>query len=393
MERAAQRAANGDYHQAMRSYNSLIQKGNIRAKLEAFIKRVELELELWDLSAAQTSLREVSWLLKTFSKGLPEAGVRRASAYVELVGSRLAWERGSFEEAARKLFIARSMSLSFRNDVAKGLRSLFADIALESTYRAFHLGEFGAARAFVLMAKDADRTLFGPTARTACIALSEAVSSFVSMRPGADATLHHQIALARQAQAIALQCGSLKWRLYAEMFLTMLERTGVNILQRGELVLSISRDLCNPQLHATLSLEFADLLLDTPFWPRAKELMRVSLPKESFYAGLFGMLKALYYLKVGSAAGARRHAKVAYAIGKDAASPKLQASALRILGGASYLLGRQAEAEDYILSTLPLAEKYGTATACLKAYQSAALITGRRKYAREARILSLAVER
>jgi hypothetical protein len=105
------------------------------------------------------------------------------------------------------------------------------------------------------------------------------------------------------------------------------------------------------------------------------------------------MLKALYYLKVGSVAGARRHAKVAYAIAKRAGSPKLQASTLRILGGASYLLGHQGEAEDYILSTLPLAEKYGTATACLKAYQSAALITGRRKYARAARILSLAIER
>jgi len=393
MDRAAQRAANGDYHQAMRSYNSLIEKGDIRAKLEAFIKRVELELELGDLSSAETSLCEFSWLLKTFSKGLSDASVRRASVYLELFGSRLAWERGSFEEAARKLSIARSMSLAFRNDVAKDFRSLYADIALESADRAFNLGDFDATRAFVLVAKDADRTLLGPTARTACIVLGEALLSFVSMRPGGDATLHDQIALARQAQTIALQCGALKWRLHSEMFLTTLQRTSENILQRGELILSIARDLRNPPLHATLSLEFADLLLDTPFWRRAKDLMRVSVPKESFYAGNFSMLKALYYLKAGSAAGARRHAKVAYAIAKGAASPKLQASTLRILGGASYLLGHRGEAEDYILSTLPLAEKYGTALACLKAYQSAALITGRRKYAREARKLSLAVER
>ena len=393
MERAAQRATNGDYHQAMRSYNSLIQKGDIRAKLEAFIKRVELELEIGDLPSAETSLRELSWILKTFSKSLSDASVRRVSVYLGLFGSRLAWERGSFEEAAQKLSTARSMSLAFRNEAAEDFRSLYADVALESAHRAFDLGDFDATRAFVLIAKDADRTLLGPTARTACIALGEALLSFVSMRPGGDATLHDQVALARQAQTIALQCGALKWRLHAEMFLIALQRTDANILQRGELILSITRDLRNPPLHATLSLEIADSLLDTPFWRRAKDLMRLSVPKESFYAGNVSMLKALYYLKAGSAVGARRHAKIAYAIAKEAASPKLQASTLRILGGASYLLGRRGEAEDYILSTLPLAENYGTALARLKAYQSAALITGRRKYAREARILSLAIER
>ena len=392
MERAALRAENGDYDQAIRAYTSLVSKGATRQKLEAFNKRVELELELGSLRAAESLLSDLAVMLKGCAECLSETEIKAYSAQIDLLGARLAWELGSFEVAFSKLFEARDASLRFRDAYAGRFRGLYADIALTSANRAFEVGDFDSARIFLRLTRDADSTVSISSGAAANVSLIEAMLNVSTMRPGAEVTLRDQIDLVNQAQAIALQCGSLKWRLQAEVALTMLRRSSENVLEKVELILSVAKGLRNPRLFATLSLELADLLLETPFWRRAKALFRVTLPRASLNAGYFSLLKAVYYLKAGSAATSLTHAKDAYAIAKAARALKLQASTLRLLAEVSHDLGYDAEAADYILSALPLAERYASAPVCLKVYRSAALITGSRKYAREAKMLALALQ-
>lgn len=390
MQRAAARSANGDYRLAMRQYESLIAEGGTRQKLIALVSSAELSLELGDLPSAESSLAALSTFLAQ-TGDLPDVDIKAAAASLQLFEARLAWDRGSFGDALSKLSAARSTSVGFSEDPSECLRDIYADISLESANRAFDLGDFDTTKRFLAAARQANEKTLGASQRTANVLLMESTVSFASMRPG-QPVLDDPIALASRAHGIALQCGSIKWRLKAEMFLTALQRSTVNVMQKGELILSLASDLRNPRLFAMLSLELADLLLETPYWRQAERLMRVTLPRESFYAGSFSMLKAVYRLKAHSAPAAKKHAQMAHAIARRAGAPRFQASTLRLLGCSSYLLGQQEQAADYIASAVPLAEQYGSAPACLKTFRTAALITGKRKYAREAEMLASTIQ-
>jgi hypothetical protein len=285
--------------------------------------------------------------------------------------------------------------MSFRDVDTGHYRRLYVDIVLESANRAFEVGDFSLAQRFLTLARDANSSASSPSGRAANISLIQAMVNVSTVRPGTDATVHDQVALVSQAQAIALQCGSLKWRLQSEVALTaltMLRRSSENVMEKADLILSIAKGLRNPRLLATLSLELADLLLETPFWRRVKPLFCVALPRRSLDAGNLSVLKAVYHLRLGSAAACRTYARTGHAVAKAAGALKLQGSALRLLAEASRALGYDAEAADYILSALPLAEQNGSALTCLKAYEVAALITGSRKCAREAKMLALALQ-
>jgi hypothetical protein len=175
------------------------------------------------------------------------------------------------------------------------------------------------------------------------------------------------------------------------LFLIALQRSSLNVLQRGLLILSLAKELGNEPLFALLSLELADLLLETPSWREAERVMQVTLPDGTFYAGSFSMLKAVYRLKARVPLAAKNHANVAHALASRSGAPRFQASTLRLLGFSSYLLGERDEATDYITAAVPLAERFASAPARLKTLRTAALITGRRKYAKEAATLGSAI--
>lgn len=388
MERAAVRVRNGDYALAMRQYDSLIAEGSARQKCRALVRRGELELELGFLSSAESSLEALSMLVAEAAEGEALYG---ESVAVQLLQARLAWDKGKFSEAVAKLSLARAASAEFKDGPSERLRCIYADIALESAKRAFDLGDFDAAKSFIVEAKHASEATTVPHERLANILLTESCLGFASTRPGEDIPKHGPIALAAMAHSAAVQCGSIKWRLKAELFLIALQRSSLDVLQRGLLILSLANELQNAPLFALLSLELADLLLETPSWRRAEGVMDVTVPDGSFYAGSFSMLKAAYHLKARAPSAAKHHAKVAHALASRAGAPRFQASTLRLLGFCSYLLGERDEATDYISLAVPLAERFASAPARLKTLRTAARITGRRKYAKEAAKLASAI--
>jgi hypothetical protein len=390
MERARISAENGEYAAATRKYLSLLDDGDTIQKLCALLRLTELKLELGDLGAARSLLGDVMTSLRAQRDRLGESDVTAANAQIALLRARLAWEKGSFLEASRNLSRARWASRDFLQRRAARFREISADIALESAYRAFDVGDFDSTSAFLELVAAHNDSPTVSDARVAGTLILEATLHFATMRPGY-ASLLDTSALASKAQQIATRCGSLKWRLEAEITLTALERSTERVMRTASLVTAVLRDVGNPRLRSNLYLELADMMAETRFWPRGKALLRHTLPEESFCAGNFSLLKAVYDLKARSAAKALRNATSAYEVAKNARAPRLQASALRVLATAAYAMGSEKEAADYILAALPLAEKHGSAAACVKAYQSAALITGRQKYATQARTLAAAI--
>lgn len=388
MERAAARIRNGDYAPAMRQYDSLIAAGSLLQKCRALISRAELELELGFLSSAKSSLAALSALVAETPKS---EGAYGETVTLQLLQARLAWDNGTFAKASEKLASARAASVEFRDGPTERLRCIYADVALESAKRAFDLGDFDAVKSFIVEAKYACESVSAPHERIANVLLMESCLNFANAQPGANTPLDDPISLAAKAHSSAVQCGSIKWRLKTELFLIALQRSSINVLRRGLLILSLAKELGNEPLFTLLSLELADLLLETPSWREAERVMQVAIPDGTFYAGSFSMLKAVYQLKARAASAAKKHANVAHALASRTRAPRFQASTLRLLGFSSYLLGERDEATDYITAAVPLAERFGSAPARLKTLRTAALITGRRKYAKEAATLALAI--
>jgi hypothetical protein len=391
MERAAARVANGDYSLARRQYTSLVNEGSTSQQMRALCNRADLELDLGMLLSAEESLADLHALLAKANSPL-KIELSATAVSLQLLEARLAWEKGSFTEALSRLSCAQIAAAEYERDPAERMRGLYADIALECAIRAFDLGDFNSTTDRLAAARRAGGSVSMPHHRMAAILLMESAVTFASARPGSGDSLHSPLTFARRAHSLALRCHSIKWRLKVEMFLTALQRSSLNVMRSGASILSVARELRNPRLFAMLSLEFADMLLETPAWRQSELLMRAKLPRGTFYAGSFSMLKAVYGLKMGLPAAARRHAEAAHVIASRAAAPRFQASTLRLLGYASYLLGQREEATDFIAAAVPLAERYGSAPARLKTLRMAGLITGNRKYTREAEMLATVIK-
>ncbi|MGA7355486.1 MAG: hypothetical protein WBW76_08650 [Candidatus Cybelea sp.] len=390
MERAASRLENGDYALARRQYTALTDEGTNSQRLRALAARTGLELEVGATPAAEAFLGALSASLAQ-ADDVPRIERAEAEVRVQLLQARLGWEQGSFADILTKLRSVQRSADRFKNDPTERLRALYADIVIEAATRAFDLGAFDSTRELLSEAKGVSDTISARDRRNAALLLLESNITFATGRPVFE-TRDDPMDLVNRAHSAAIQCGSIKLRLKTEMFLVALQRAHIDVVQQGALLLSSARDLRNAPLTALLSLELADLMLETPAWQRASRLLSGKYPQRSFYAGSFSMLKAVYQLKARDPWAVRKHARAAHSIATQAGAPRFQAAALRLLGYSSYLLGKRDDANDYISSAVPLAERYGSAPARLKTLRTAAIITGKQEYAREAAVLATVIQ-
>lgn len=391
MERAAFRTEIGEYVAAMADYGSLIAAGAFEQKVRALISAIELQLELGNVGKAKAFLRHLFDLVNDNADRTPGTFRKATEIYLAFLTARTLWASGSFGEGMAGLAAVHEGLQLIEQADFRCFKWLCYDVVLERATREFDLGNFEVTGSCLDEAR-----AFGPPpdalcSRNASLALNKALLSFVTMRPGRDLSSGEQIALASDARSLASRCGSLKWQLLAELFLTGLQRFSPDLDHRIDSIRANAARLQNPRLYAMISLQLADLLLETPSWPRTGMFLKVPMPKSNFYAGSVNMLRAVYLLRCGHAAAAKEHAATAHVMAQKAKAHRLEASTLRLLGTAAYALGRATEASDYVLAALPLAVRYASASACLKVYRSAALITGERRYAKEARLLERAI--
>lgn len=389
LERAAARAEAGDYDRALRGYRGIAASAAADDKARALCEMVDVELERGSLASASTFLAD---LLRTLAARAETPATETARTYGDLLEAKLAWASGDFEAAAQVLARALEKSDGFEKRKDRATRALRVNIMAESGNRAIEHGEFERAERYLTAADEIcnqDTTL--NLARTDLL-LARVNLNVTRMRPESDVSLRQQIPLADRAEEIATQSGSLKRRLLVETLQVQLQTPVQNAPREIARVLSIVNRFRNRRLAAVISMEFADYLLQGPYWRRAERLLIDAFPKSSYHWALSMHLRGVYRLRIGDATGAYAFESAASEIAQRAANSRLHAAALRGLATSAYLLSRADEAADYIAAAIPISERYGSLTSCRKTYQSAAFITGDSRYARRAESFRRAVK-
>jgi tetratricopeptide (TPR) repeat protein len=285
------------------------------------------------------------------------------------------------------------ISAQFQQNSSVRFRTLYTDILSESASRAYDLGENTVAQEYVKQAKvacDEDSTL---RLRGVDLLLTQVILNLFRMRAGGGVTLGEQVMLVNQARDTALQCGSMNLRLRAETLRILLQEPYEGAIQSVKCILSLANQLHNRRLTTTLTLVLADYLLDSDLWPEAGDLLCYSLPEGSYDWGTMMLLRGIYNLKRGAFQDARRCSERALQVAQRSDALRLQCSTLTALATTAYLSRHEEEAIDYILAAVPIAEQHASALSRLKTYQGAALITGKSKYAKEARNLRVVLQR
>lgn len=384
MERAAWRIENGDYDRAVRDYKSMIAAGGGRRSIEAFCKHIDLELELGHFSSAQSLLSELVPLITTYVDSPSENAVQVPRAYADLFQSKLAWAVGDFGRAAQTLARARRRSERLDNIGDDRPKALYADVLYESATRATDLGDIAGAQKDIALLTgicDAEPAL---KLRTVDLLLGQLMLNFLQIRPGGSVTLRQQAALIDRARQTARHFGSVQRLLRAEVIEIFPQKADDPVIERIRQILAGARQLGNRRLISRLALSLADYLLSTQFWRSAGDLLHQPLTKGSYDWATMMLLRSVYNLKLGDLCGALSCAYQANSAAGKAGALRLQASALTTLAHAAHVLGRRDDATDAILVAIQTGKRHASAFSFLKMYRTAAVITGRAKYTREA---------
>ena len=380
MERAAVHIEAGNFDRALQVYEEVAAAADLPRKIDAAFKMADLDLELGKYSDAQAQLSALAAMLDA-----PTAVQSRdlSCARVEWLKAKLAWETGDFEEFAQRISRVRT-SLPRVREGSRDFKAVRAEVELESALRAMDRGEFPDAQRHL----DEAATICGrdPELKLSSfdVLLAQIILNRSRMRPGDGASLQEHACSMNRAVEIAASLRSTKRRLVAATH-QVRNRSAVDDPQREvEGILASARRFANKRLLAILSLMLADYLLVGRHWRTAGPLLRCALPKGSYLWATLMHLRGVFLLRIGDPYAARKCAKLALGVAQRAYSPRLIATALRGVAMSAYLTAREQEARDYVEAAIPIAERYGSLRSCLKTYRYAALITGRRKYARQA---------
>jgi hypothetical protein len=391
ISRAAARIEAGDYDRAMREYEEISDSADsIVYKIETLCRMLDVELELGKFSAAHA---RASKLIRLFAaEETPVALVEASRMHFGLLQGKLAWATGDFECAALQLSRLKTSARLLAASDNQHLASVRAEIEIESANRALDRGEFDVGQKCL----DVARKICGsdPALKLSSVdvLLAQINLNITRMRPAGVVSLQEQGQLANRAQELACQSGSMKRQLLVEILEVQLQKPLNDAVHEVARVLAIAKRFGNPRLVAMASMEFADYLLQGRHWREAGDLLCSGFPKGSYQWAILMHLKAAYQLRVGDPLSAYSSEKLAASVAQRAGNLRLHAATLRGIATAAYLLGREDEAADYIAAAVPIAERYGSLPSCRKTYQSAAYITGKQRYAREAEKLRLAVK-
>ena len=380
MERAAAHTEAGNFDRAMNVYERITAAADVPLKIDAALEMAELELELGRYPAAQAQLCKLAALLD----GDSALENRKLSCTrVEWLKAKLAWETGDFDEFAQRVSGVRT-SLPRVQDGSRNFKAVQAEVELESALRAMDRGDFPDAQRHL----DEAATICGrdPALKLSSydVLLAQIILNSSRRRPAHGIDLQEHVRSIDRAVEISASLGSTKRGLVAATH-QVRHRNPVEAAGREvEHILASARRFPNQRLLAIISLMLADYLLLTRHWRTAGRLLRCALPKGSYLWATLMHLRGVFLLRIGDPFAAGKCAKLALGVAQRASSPRLIATTLRGVAMSAYLTAREQEAHDYIEAAIPIAEQCGSLRSCLKTYQYAALITRRRKYAKEA---------
>jgi tetratricopeptide (TPR) repeat protein len=396
MDCAAAYAEVGDYRRAIHEYTDISRAAALPFKIEALCRRAEIEIAMGKDLAATTTVSATETLLTGSETDMTYRVASVSLAHLKLAQAKLAWLKGDPNLSMNALDLARSTLESTLEGGDEWFRELYVSVLIESARSAEVSGQFTNGFAIGDRAEAILSSIREPSLhRRVDLMIAQVALKTASLRPGAVATMPEQLKKLSKALELARACGSLRRVVEIETLLASYSylmsfpssNSDWEYLETTRRVLAMAYRLGNQDLIASTLYEFANGLLGTPFWKMGRSMLESAgrgLHESSVPWVYFMNLRSQYQLKSGEIRPALDSAAAAASSARKLLNPRLVVTTLRSLATAAYVVGRRAEATDYIDSLLPLARQHGGIVSCIRAYRSAATITGKRRYAQTA---------
>ncbi|HKU66853.1 MAG TPA: hypothetical protein VJP85_03660 [Candidatus Baltobacteraceae bacterium] len=390
MERAARLADACDYDCALRGYDEVAQAGpGPDIKIESLCKSAEIELERGAYEAARKLLAQANSLVCDHATELLATAASASKLQVNLLETKLAWETADLRTAASSLAQGTDAALAIHRAGGKRVKDLCVDVVIEGAARARLFGDFTTARAYLATA---DAISAGGTAisvqQRADLVMENALFSIIATRGLHPFVIAKAFDEVRKGLDFARTCGSLKRVLQGELILAQASIFGLSnndTLDEGRRLLSMARTLRNPRLFAITALSVGDMLVQSSRYRAIADCLNgieAHLPKNSFewaylmhQLGICSIRARNWRVAAAYEEGALQAAQV---IGSD----RMRSAALRGLALAACGLNRMADASDYIIAAVPIAERHGSARSLAHTLRAAFRITSKQSYAR-----------
>ncbi|HKU66855.1 MAG TPA: hypothetical protein VJP85_03670 [Candidatus Baltobacteraceae bacterium] len=393
MDRAASRAESGDYDRALSEYEELAKGCSESAeKIEALCKSAEVMLDLGKQSQSADALANAVRLLGANTDRFPPLAKSAARTHASYLHAKLAWDTGNFDQSDVLLERALAYADALLLSGGERIKQLYAMMLIEVTARAMTRGQFSVALDSVRRAGDLLRGLVAPSPLLLVdLMLFEAVLSYVSRRPTKERTSDPRLSLLEDALKVARSAGSFRRTIQVEAAFGprhLATEGPAAALASAQRIMSMSRQLGNPRFLAATALDAADsVFTDERCWKAIPEFLRDAegaFAEGSIEWAFLMHAKAKYYAKAGTPRESLGCEERVLSVAQRARSPRMVAAALRGLAWATFSLNRMAEAADYIVEAVAMAESHGSVLACGETFEIAANITGKTKYAEAA---------
>jgi len=390
--RARAAADAGDYDRAICGFDAMVASGlDPERRIECLCRRADVDLERGAYAKAGVSLAEASRVLAVGTGVLAGVALATARARVALLRSKVAWATADFGTAEAALLSAHESLEPFRAQPDERIGELLIDVLFECGNRHKLQGRYGAASECIREIGELaqSRLMLSPQHEIDCILLREQVA-LLSARPGAYDPAKY-VALLNRALRLSKACGSVRRVVEIELELSANPFINADVarttLDAARLLTSASRQLRNSRLLAYVSIYAADALVGTRFWRMVPSILHAAKdaePKGSREWAHMALLQSAHRCKASRIPESRHWANEACRAAERSGSQRVVAAALRCLASAALADGRRGEAAEYLRSSLPTAERFGSSEARILTYDLAHAVTGDARYRRAA---------
>lgn len=356
-----------------------------RERLISLVAAAELLADLGRIAQARAALNDarrcLSWSRASLGDALTECLSR-----IESCNAHLAWESGRASAEVDRNSNHDAALESLRRSHDPLVREFTIQTLLARTWRSLSIGDYACAQTALSEARNTLSTLAEQAAHLRADVLIS-IGSLENLRDGDPAAARHfddALFISRhnylpQHAVRALNGLSVAHQIHGD---TVLARKTVMEIA-GE-----AQSVCTPVHYGLFCLRLAELeiaLGNTKSGMRYTLAAREQLGESAFAQLIASLLQAEGELAAGNCETAAAVAGFAERRASHFENRRMQGAALRIIAEASYAMGRQDRAREYIAHAVELLERSGHPFSLLRAYESSAKITGSRPHARTAR--------
>lgn len=359
-------------------------------KVEALRIHGNVALHFGDVESAEASYRSAASIYKLHLAGTPSPAREVGQACIDLLGSRLAYQRVNAPLGIRMLERAVRALVSVQTNAPSHVRELYVESLAELAVALWNSGELEKSYECIAAA-DAGLSAVRAASfglRTRITLTLWKLRNHLLLGSKAWVPTWQRVNGLTGAFELAYAAGFFREAIAAVLGLAELHVSAGNeneVFRAAQTALLLAKQQPSEQLHAHTSIEVASMLLTTKAWKRGLALVpnKAQLDVCSPYhreivTSFLGVQRAF---RMHDYAGALTRAGAPEGRGEFTA---VTLSRHLVAAQAAHELGRKHDAMALIEAAIPAAERLGSAPALRDAYSIAANITGSPRLRRRA---------